>query len=124
MRRTRRFLHRDERVLIRTLGEDGNASAEVHAAHIRTDVIIRGKRTREVLGEKGSRIHQATFVLQKGSGFAQNRVERFAEMIENGASCAMAEAESQNLLVASLFDELATASPDSTSKMARRVARW
>ena len=110
--------------MIRTLAEDGNASAEVHVAHIRTDVIIRAPRTREVLGEKGSRIHHATSVLRKGSGFAQNRVERFAEIIENRARCAMAQAESQNLFVASLFDELATASPDSTRKLARRFARW
>merc|ERR1712196_173505 len=42
--------------LQRTLAEDGFSGAEVRVTPIRTEIIIRATRTREVLGEKGRRI--------------------------------------------------------------------
>lgn len=44
--------------LARTLGEDGYAGVEVRVTPIRTEIIIRATRTREVLGEKGRRIRE------------------------------------------------------------------
>merc|ERR1711979_106151 len=51
--------------LMRTLSEDGYAGVEVRVTPIRTEIIIRATRTREVLGEKGRRIRELTAVVQK-----------------------------------------------------------
>jgi len=80
--------------LQRTLAEDGYAGVEVRVTPIRTEIIIRATRTREVLGEKGRRIRELTAVVQKRFKFPENSVELFAERVENRASCAMAQAES------------------------------
>merc|ERR1712146_430609 len=80
--------------LQRTLAEDGFSGAEVRVTPIRTEIIIRATRTREVLGEKGRRIRELTAVVQKRFGFPENSVELFAERVENRAMCAMAQAES------------------------------
>merc|ERR1712194_346391 len=80
--------------LTRELGEDGYAGAEVRVTPIRTEIIVRATRTREVLGEKGRRIRELTAVVQKRYGFPENSVELFAERVENRAACAMAQAES------------------------------
>jgi len=80
--------------LMRVLAEDGYAGAEVRVTPIRTEIIIRATRTREVLGEKGRRIRELTAVVQKRFGFPENSVELFAERVDNRAACAMAQAES------------------------------
>jgi len=80
--------------LMRVLAEDGYAGVEVRVTPIRTEIIIKATRTREVLGEKGRRIRELTAVVQKRFGFPENSVELFAERVENRASCAMAQAES------------------------------
>merc|ERR1712204_127793 len=80
--------------LMRTLAEDGYAGVEVRVTPIRTEIIIRATRTREVLGEKGRRIRELTAVVQKRFRFPENSVELFAERVENRAACAMAQAES------------------------------
>jgi len=80
--------------LMRTLAEDGYSGVEVRVTPIRTEIIIRATRTREVLGEKGRRIRELTAVVQKRFGFPENSVELFAERVENRAACAMAQAES------------------------------
>merc|ERR1712217_529695 len=73
---------------------DGYAGVEVRVTPIRTEIIIRATRTREVLGEKGRRIRELTAVVQKRYGFPENSVELFAERVENRAACAMAQCES------------------------------
>merc|ERR1712160_107778 len=80
--------------LMRTLSEDGYAGVEVRVTPIRTEIIIRATRTREVLGEKGRRIRGLTAFVQKRFGFPENSVELFAERVENRAACAMAQCES------------------------------
>merc|ERR1719389_1539202 len=80
--------------LQRTLAEDGYAGVEVRVTPIRTEIIIRATRTREVLGEKGRRIRELTAVVQKRFRFPENSVELFAERVENRAACAGAQAES------------------------------
>eukprot|EP01066_Platyproteum_vivax_P004015 Platyproteum_vivax@DN15038_c0_g1_i1.p1 len=80
--------------LTRTLAEDGYAGVEVRVTPIRTEIIIRATRTKEVLGEKGRRIRELTYVIQKRFGFPENSVELFAERVENRGLCAMAQAES------------------------------
>merc|ERR1739848_135642 len=80
--------------LQRTLAEDGFSGAEVRVTPIRTEIIIRATRTREVLGEKGRRIRELTSVVQKRFNFPENSVELFAERVDNRALCAMAQAES------------------------------
>merc|ERR1711988_1636708 len=80
--------------LTRVLGEEGYAGVEIRVTPIRTEIIIRATRTREVLGDKGRRIRELTAVVQKRYGFPENSVELFAERVENRASCAMAQCES------------------------------
>merc|ERR1712093_933559 len=80
--------------LQRTLAEDGFSGAEVRVTPIRTEIIIRATRTREVLGEKGRRIRELTAVVQKRFGFPENSVELFAERVENRAFSAIAQCES------------------------------
>jgi small subunit ribosomal protein S3e len=80
--------------LTRVLGEDGYAGTEVRVTPIRTEIIVRATRTREVLGEKGRRIRELTSLVQKRFGFRENQVELFAEQIRNRGCCAMAQAES------------------------------
>merc|ERR1712160_140732 len=79
---------------MRTLSEDGYAGVEVRVTPIRTEIIIKATRTREVLGEKGKRIRELTAVVQKRFSFPEASVELFAERVENRAACAMAQAES------------------------------
>merc|ERR1712216_78228 len=78
----------------RTFAEDGFSGAEVRVTPIRTEIIIRATRTREVLGEKGRRIRELTAVVQKRFGFPENSVELFAERVENRGMSAMAQCES------------------------------
>merc|ERR1712066_770843 len=80
--------------LTRVLGEDGYAGVEIRVTPIRTEIIVRATRTREVLGDKGRRIRELTSVVQKRYGFPENSVELFAERVENRANCAMAQCES------------------------------
>jgi len=80
--------------LMRVLAEEGYAGVEVRVTPIRTEIIIRATRTREVLGEKGRRIRELTSLVQHRFQFPENSVELFAEKVENRASCAMAQAES------------------------------
>jgi len=80
--------------LMRVLAEDGYAGVEVRVTPIRTEIIIRATRTRDVLGEKGRRIRELTAVVQKRYNFPENSVELFAERVENRAACAMAQCES------------------------------
>lgn len=77
-----------------TLAEDGYSGVEVRVTPIRTEIIIRATRTREVLGEKGRRIRELTSLVQKRFGFPPDSVELFAERVENRGLCAMAQAES------------------------------
>jgi small subunit ribosomal protein S3e len=81
-------------LLTRELGEDGYAGVEIRVTPIRTEVIVRATRTREVLGEKGRRIRELTSLVQKRFGFRENSVELFAEAVTNRGCCAMAQAES------------------------------
>merc|ERR1711869_97978 len=73
---------------------DGFSGAEVRVTPIRTEIIIRATRTREVLGEKGRRIRELTAGVQKRFGFPENSVELFAERVENRGLSAMAQCES------------------------------
>ncbi|KAK2198373.1 bifunctional Ribosomal protein S3 [Babesia duncani] len=80
--------------LARTLAEDGYSGVELRITPIRTEIIIRATRTREVLGEKSKRIRELTSLVQKRFGFSPDTVELFAERVENRGLCAMAQAES------------------------------
>eukprot|EP00922_Rhytidocystis_sp_ex-Travisia-forbesii_P070634 GHVS01105483.1.p1 GENE.GHVS01105483.1~~GHVS01105483.1.p1 ORF type:complete len:235 (+),score=15.24 GHVS01105483.1:135-839(+) len=80
--------------LERTLAEDGYAGVEVRVTPIRTEIIIRATRTREVLGVKGRRIRELTSLVQKRFKFPADSVELFAERVENRGLCSMAQAES------------------------------
>jgi small subunit ribosomal protein S3e len=80
--------------LTRLLGEKGYAGTEVRVTPIRTEIIVRATRTREVLGEKGRSIRELTSLVQKRFGFKESQVELFAEQIQNRGCCAMAQSES------------------------------
>lgn len=81
-------------LLSRILAEDGFSGVEVRVTPIRTEIIIRATRTREVLGDKGRRIRELTAVVQKCFSFAPGSVELFAERVENRGLSATAQAES------------------------------
>jgi len=81
-------------LLTRVLGVNGYAGVEIRVTPIRTEVIVRATRTREVLGVKGRRIRELTALVQKRFGFRDNSVELFAEQVQNRGCCAMAQAES------------------------------
>eukprot|EP00742_Colponemidia_sp_Colp-10_P000022 GILJ01000026.1.p1 GENE.GILJ01000026.1~~GILJ01000026.1.p1 ORF type:complete len:276 (-),score=39.88 GILJ01000026.1:177-941(-) len=81
-------------LLSRTLAEDGYSGVEVRVTPVRTEIIIRATRTREVLGEKGRRIRELTSIVQKRFNFPEGNVELFAERVANRGLCAMAQAES------------------------------
>ena len=55
--------------LTRTLAEDGYSGVEVRVTPIRTEIVIRATRTREVLGEKGRRIRELSTMVQRRFGF-------------------------------------------------------
>ena len=93
--------------LMRTLAEDGYAGVEVRVTPIRTEIIIRATRTREVLGEKGRRIRELTAVVQKRYGFPENSVELFAERV-SFLSENHAEGASRIKYVADVMHEIAT----------------
>lgn len=78
--------------LTKELGEDGYAGVEVRRTSKRTEIIIRATRTQNVLGEKGRRIRELTFLVQKR--FQLPDVELYAERVANRALCAVAQAES------------------------------
>jgi len=81
-------------MLQKELAEDGYAGVEIRRTPMRTEIIIRATRTREVLGEKGQRIRELTSAVQKRFGFAEGTVEMFAERVMNRGLSAMAQAES------------------------------
>eukprot|EP01057_Protomagalhaensia_wolfi_P002702 Protomagalhaensia_wolfi_Nauph_80__2701@NODE_2833_length_973_cov_788_435760_g2222_i0_p1_GENE_NODE_2833_length_973_cov_788_435760_g2222_i0NODE_2833_length_973_cov_788_435760_g2222_i0_p1_ORF_typecomplete_len266_score58_44Ribosomal_S3_C/PF00189_20/9e02Ribosomal_S3_C/PF00189_20/1_2e28KH_2/PF07650_17/1_3e09_NODE_2833_length_973_cov_788_435760_g2222_i092889 len=76
------------------LGEDGYAGVEVKMTPVKTQIIIRATRPREVLGEQGRRIRELTSLVQKRFGFRPEQVELLAERVQNRGLCAMAQAES------------------------------
>eukprot|EP00919_Chromeraceae_sp_WS-2016_P022890 GHVR01054470.1.p1 GENE.GHVR01054470.1~~GHVR01054470.1.p1 ORF type:complete len:238 (+),score=39.73 GHVR01054470.1:35-748(+) len=80
--------------LSRVLAEEGYSGVEVRLTPVKTDLIIKATRTREVLGEKGKRIRELTSMVQKRFDFADNSLELYAEKVENRALCSMAQAES------------------------------
>jgi ribosomal protein uS3 len=81
-------------MLMHELAEDGYSGVEIRRTPMRTEIIIRATRTREVLGEKGQRIRELTSCVQKRFGFPEGTVEMFAERVHNRGLSAMAQAES------------------------------
>mmetsp|Transcript_28386 Transcript_28386/g.71410 ORF Transcript_28386/g.71410 Transcript_28386/m.71410 type:complete len:249 (+) Transcript_28386:36-782(+) len=81
-------------MLMAELAEDGYSGVEIRKTPMRTEIIIRATRTREVLGEKGQRIRELTSAVQKRFGFPEGNVEMFAERVHNRGLSAMAQAES------------------------------
>ena len=80
--------------LTRTLAEDGYSGVEVRVTPIRTEIIIRATRIREVLGEKGRRIRELSTLVQRRFGFPENSVELLVERVDNRGLNAQAQAES------------------------------
>merc|ERR1711916_34491 len=81
-------------LLERELAEDGFAGLEIRQLPVRTEIVIRATRTKEVLGEKGRRIRELTAVVQARWNFTPGSVELFAERVYSRALCAVAQAES------------------------------
>eukprot|EP00961_Rhodomonas_salina_P218248 2949079-Rhodomonas_salina.2 len=93
-------------MLMHELAEDGYSArltltklpfipgVEIRRTPLRTEIIIRATRTREVLGEKGQRIRELTSAVQKRFAFPEGTVEMFAERVHNRGLSAMAQAES------------------------------
>lgn len=76
------------------LAEDGYAGVTVRMTPVKTQIIIKATRPREVLGVNGRRIRELTSLVQKRFGFRPEQVELLAERVENRGLSAMAQAES------------------------------
>merc|ERR1712205_253722 len=81
-------------LLTRELSADGYAGVEVRVTPLKTEIIIRATRARDVLGEKGRRIRELTSVVQKRFRYPEGSVELFAERVQNRGLCAIAQCES------------------------------
>merc|ERR1711998_438947 len=73
---------------------DGYAGVEVRVTPLKTEIIIRATRARDVLGEKGRRIRELTSLVQKRFKFPESAVELYAERVNNRGLCAIAQCES------------------------------
>merc|ERR1719197_2380446 len=67
--------------LNRELSDEGYSGVEVRNTPMRTEIIVRATRTREVLGEKGRRIREMTALVQKRFGFQEGNVELYVERV-------------------------------------------
>merc|ERR1711939_270388 len=81
-------------LLTRELSADGYAGVEVRVTPLKTEIIIRATRARDVLGEKGRRIRELTSLVQKRFKFPEGSVELYAERVNNRGLCAIAQCES------------------------------
>eukprot|EP01128_Nolandella_sp_AFSM9_P013021 TRINITY_DN98_c0_g1_i2.p1 TRINITY_DN98_c0_g1~~TRINITY_DN98_c0_g1_i2.p1 ORF type:complete len:228 (+),score=75.28 TRINITY_DN98_c0_g1_i2:366-1049(+) len=80
--------------LEKELAEDGYAGVEIRPTPLRTEVIIRATRTKNVLGEKGQRIRELTAVVSKRFGYREGTIDLYAERVLNRGLSAMAQTES------------------------------
>ncbi|KAJ1675782.1 40S ribosomal protein S3 [Spiromyces aspiralis] len=78
----------------RTLASEGYSGCEIRVTPARTEIIIRATRTQDVLGEKGRRIRELTYIVQKRFGFPEGTVELYAEKVAARGLSAVAQAES------------------------------
>ncbi|CDK28835.1 unnamed protein product [Kuraishia capsulata CBS 1993] len=78
----------------RELAEQGYAGVEVRITPTKTEVIIRATQTREVLGEKGRRINELTFLVQKRFKLAPGSLVLYAERVQERGLSAVAQCES------------------------------
>merc|ERR1712232_1114773 len=81
-------------LLTRELAEDGYSGVEVRTAPSKTQIIIKATRTKNVLGDRGRRIHELTAVVEKRFNSKPDQINLFAERVDNRALCATAQAES------------------------------
>jgi small subunit ribosomal protein S3e len=81
-------------LLTRELSADGYAGVEVRVTPLKTEIIIRATRARDVLGDKGRRIRELTSLVQKRFKFPEGSVELYAERVNNRGLCAIAQCES------------------------------
>merc|ERR1712216_715785 len=81
-------------LLTRELSADGYAGVEVRVTPLKTEIIIRATRARDVLGEKGRRIRELTSLVQKRFKFPEGSVELYAERVNNRGLCAITQCES------------------------------
>jgi small subunit ribosomal protein S3e len=80
--------------LTRELAEEGYSGVEVRVTPNRTEIIIMATRTQNVLGEKGRRIRELTFALQKRFNQPPMSLDLYAEKVPSRGLCAIAQAES------------------------------
>merc|ERR1712100_824760 len=81
-------------LLTRELSADGYAGVEVRVTPLKTEIIIRATRARDVFGEEGRRIRELTSLVQKRFKFPEGSVELYAERVNNRGLCAIAQCES------------------------------
>merc|ERR1711918_116165 len=81
-------------LLTRELSADGYSGVEVRVTPLKTEIIIRATRARDVLGDKGRRIRELTSLVQKRFKFPEGSVELYAERVNNRGLCAIAQCES------------------------------
>ncbi|EZG67375.1 putative 40S ribosomal protein S3 [Gregarina niphandrodes] len=80
--------------LSKMLREKGFAGVEVRMTPVKTYVLIRTTRPRDVLGDSGRSLRELASLVQKRFGFRPNQVELVTVRVESRGLSAMAQAES------------------------------
>lgn len=80
--------------LKRELAEDGFAGVEYRVTPLRSEIVIRATKTREVLGEKGRRISELTSCIRQRFNYKEGKLLLFVERVQVRGLSAMAQVES------------------------------
>ncbi|KAG9390098.1 Ribosomal protein S3, eukaryotic/archaeal [Carpediemonas membranifera] len=80
--------------LRRELAAEGYSGCEVKRSPMKTDIVIRATKTREVLGTNNRRLRELTSLIQKRYGFKDGAVELFCDRVMERGLSASAQAES------------------------------
>nr|CAJ2469907.1 unnamed protein product [Leishmania braziliensis] len=80
--------------LKRELAEEGFSGVSYHITTLRTEIVIKATKTREVLGVNGRRIRELTACIQQRFNYKEGKLQVYVERVEVRGLSAMAQVES------------------------------
>ncbi|KAL0496411.1 LOW QUALITY PROTEIN: putative KH domain/Ribosomal protein S3, C-terminal domain containing protein [Leishmania shawi] len=80
--------------LKRELAEEGFSGVSYHITTLRTEIVIKATKTREVLGVNGRRIRELTACIQQRFNYKEGKLQLYVERVEVRGLSAMAQVES------------------------------
>ncbi|TPP53172.1 ribosomal protein S3 [Leishmania donovani] len=80
--------------LKRELAEEGFSGVSYHVTTLRTEIVIKATKTREVLGVNGRRIRELTACIQQRFNYKEGKLQLYVERVEVRGLSAMAQVES------------------------------